>query len=472
MARDGRLRPTDVLRKDGTLKSAPAGSVRGLFASQTRSVVVANVQSQRNSGNGTKVAKPTSNISESDDSLLAAIPPTARIALGLFSAACLLVVIGLVWWVKRSEQIAAVSRCDAACVRAEQWLGPTGGAENAEAVIKALADALKQKRLPKDVSNRTASLLERVKVRKAELESEKIYDAIEKAIKGRRLGEAAKLLAKYIGTSHAKRVPEAQRLLQEVQEASTEGNIVAALVQLTEVDFARALSNGEISDGKVTRPELVSVRRSLVPKLLAQATKERERAQQKIAAERRSRIADIAERAAADTVNALQEGLQGLRPQAPPGALNSPLFEFGPNVQSQLIRELKKRLIAAAGDSDLADGAEQKMLAESQRWLGEVRLRLQAEIRDATRSRASKITPTPVPPGPFRQRFEALSQKRDVNSLRTWGQLKVLIASHGLSLDDIDWGEWHMANNTPMQDFSPEEREKYTRYLRLAAAGF
>lgn len=503
MAQDGTLKPTDLLSKDGAATSVQAGSIRGLFSPakeiQVESTTV-RATPELVSAVGTtpapQLSVPRPDLSNDDKSVdvertsllgklpvLSDVSPVVKTSLAVFVAACLLFVVWVVWFVKRSEQIAADRQSAVACAAVEKWLADPTHQTEATAAIRSLTIAVERGRLSAAAEQRARTVLDTAARKQAEIAEERsqreaqraaqqLFNAAEKAIAAKNPHDAVTLLTEYIGSVHASRVSEATSLLEEVKQASSEDEIVASLVRLSDDDFAQAQATGRIPDGKVTRPELAALRIAAVRKLVARAESERKKRLNAMAAEKAERIATIAERAATNSVQALERILQVLRPQAPAGALNSPLFAFREDAQSRLKQELTQRLIAAAGDSDVAEGVEQKMVAEGQRWLQEVQSRLEAEVREASRSRASRIIPSPVPPGPFRQRVETLSKQTDVDSLRTWGRLKVLIASRGLSLEDMDWGEWHLANKTPMQDFSPDELEKYKRYLQLAAAGY
>lgn len=473
MARDGRLRPTDLVQRDGMASWVPAGSVRGLFAAQSTAKVIPTTGAHRPSGQGPAACQVSARTPTSSRkvTLLGDVPHAVRVALGLFVVGSILFAFGIVWYVKRTESVAAIARCDDACEQAEAWLGGNGQQHDADHVTKALRDALRRPGIPEQTTRRTKDVLQRVNKRQAECAAERLFEASDEAIVAKNISEARRLLEQYLTNGHGGRRPDARRLLEEIDEATSETKIVAALADLPDHEFEQAVQSGDLPDGRVSRPELIDVRRVTALTLVARARQAREQKQKMLASERRRRVAAMAERAAVETVATLGAGLTVLRRNASPGVMQSPLLAFGADVQQELKQDLKQRLMTVVGDSDITDGVERKMLAESKQWISEIQLRLQDEIRDATRSRASRITPEPLPPGAFRRHFESLSRKTDVDSLRAWGNLKVLIARHGLTLDDIDWGEWHLANKTPIQDFSPEESDKYRRYLQLAAAG-
>jgi hypothetical protein len=72
----------------------------------------------------------------------------------------------------------------------------------------------------------------------------------------------------------------------------------------------------------------------------------------------------------------------------------------------------------------------------------------------------------------FRKQFEALDGKTDLDSLQTWGRMKLILARRGLTLNGLDWAEHQSNNRVAVASLEGEERTLYIKYLELVKDGW
>jgi len=130
----------------------------------------------------------------------------------------------------------------------------------------------------------------------------------------------------------------------------------------------------------------------------------------------------------------------------------------------------KEAIFAQQRESD-----RMRRVAEEQRRAGE------EERRAAEKTRQERIAASlqgpaynydgRFPKSSFRVRLEEAVLKSDIPSLRLERQLKLVLSSSGLTLNELDWAEHVFKNEIPTGELSPDELVKYRAYLKLLARG-
>ncbi len=134
-------------------------------------------------------------------------------------------------------------------------------------------------------------------------EADAVFDQAKQLIEVEHTSEAISLLRKYVVDPRATKKPEAQRLLDEAEVATSEGETQKSIAAMTDDQLAAAghsLGPGnslapEIPDGKVTDPSLKRVRAEIIARHLVAEIRRRSElkvaAEERIEAERQATIA-------------------------------------------------------------------------------------------------------------------------------------------------------------------------------------
>lgn len=135
------------------------------------------------------------------------------------------------------------------------------------------------------VRRRRKQLAEQARIEQAQREAIAILEDAKTQLDGREVADAITLLRKYVAHPHATEKDHAQRLLAEAETAVSDILTLDALIAMSAEEFDRVKTGAEMSDGKVTHPVLLAVRKETVQRNLDKAVQRRE--ESRIAAEKR-----------------------------------------------------------------------------------------------------------------------------------------------------------------------------------------
>ncbi len=202
---------------------------------------------------------------------------------GVSALACILF---LVWHSHSSHQAkiaAANGRISQAIATAQDMVAGNSPLDG-EAVERTLAEALGDQFATEksngesvldQVRQRREQLAEKASVEQAQRQATRIWDDAKRQIDANHITEAIILLRKYVADPHATDAVAAQRLLAEAETVS-DMLTIDALIAMTDEEFGRVKTSGEIQDGKVTHPVLTAARTETVQRNLNKAAQRRE----------------------------------------------------------------------------------------------------------------------------------------------------------------------------------------------------
>ncbi|MCB9953266.1 MAG: hypothetical protein H6824_20015 [Planctomycetaceae bacterium] len=203
---------------------------------------------------------------------------------GIFALACIFFV---VWHSHSSHQLQIASandRISDAVVSATEWIAGKSSLDG-EVVEQQLVVALQDDNATErtngeatlaQVRERLVQLAEEARIEKSEQDATAIFEDAKMRLNEKEVERAIELLGKYVTHPHATSKAEAQLLLAEAKIAVSDMLVVEVLVDMTDEDFDRVTTTGEISDGKVRHPILVVVRSETVRRNLKKAAQRRE----------------------------------------------------------------------------------------------------------------------------------------------------------------------------------------------------
>jgi len=275
---------------------------------------------------------------------------------GVFALACVLL---LAWHSYSSHQAtitAANDRISEAVASANEWIAGKSSLDG-EAVEQRLVDALQdhdatertdgQAALAR-VRQRREQLAEQARIELAEQEATAIFEDAKKRLDGNDVEKAIELIRKYVAHPHATEKTDAERLLTEAKTAVSDSLTLDTLMAMSDEEFARVKSSGQIKDDRVRHPILLAVRSETVQRNLDREVRRREeirvaeekrREAERLAAmerqrrEEERRIAEEAKRQAA--MKAEQE-----RIAARLARLRNPIDDNQPGLNSKLFEQV------------------------------------------------------------------------------------------------------------------------------------
>ncbi len=202
-----------------------------------------------------------------------------------------LVVVGavlfLVWHSRSLQQAkiaAANDRISQAVAAANEWM-TRKSLRDGDAIEQQLADALHDEvatqrgtgdSLLSEVRKRRDQLAEQVRIEQSQREAAALFNDAKRQIEARRITDASALLRRYVAHPHATEKPDAQRLLDEMETATSDALTLDALIALSNDDFSRVKAGGAIEDGRVTHPVVVAARNETVHRNVDKALQRRE----------------------------------------------------------------------------------------------------------------------------------------------------------------------------------------------------
>jgi hypothetical protein len=153
-------------------------------------------------------------------------------------------------------------------------------------------------------------MLEHVRQEVERRTREEVFESAEQAIATHRLQDATRLLNRYTTLFGAGRIEEARALLGEIDQATSEYEILNSLIGMTDEEFARVRTTNRIEDGKVTRPELQKARQAIVMRTVTRAAEQRQAIKERQVAEERARVEEAKRQREAEAVAARQRAEQ------------------------------------------------------------------------------------------------------------------------------------------------------------------
>jgi hypothetical protein len=202
----------------------------------------------------------------------------------------------VVWHTHSSHQaivVTANDRISEAVASANEWIAgssPLDGKVVEQRLVNALQSNAATERTHGEVSlaqvrQRQQQLVKQARIEQAQLKATSILEDAKARLDTEEVSDAVALLRIYLVHPHGTEKATAQRLLAEVETALSDTLTLDALVAMSVEEFDLVKSEGEIVDGKVSHPMLISVRKETVKRNLNKAFQLRE--QRRIAEEER-----------------------------------------------------------------------------------------------------------------------------------------------------------------------------------------
>lgn len=191
-------------------------------------------------------------------------------------------------WHSKSTRDAEVNEANTKVTQsisvAKDWLA-RGISENGEEVERGLtaaisydATTMKAEATPvlAEVRQRRGVLAEKARIAELERKAEQVLNEVQKDLESRRIPIALSKLKEYVANPHATKRPFAEKLAVDIEDAASEPSALKKLLAMTDEEFQRFRTSGELADKTSSTPTLTSIRRESLNRLLATAQTKRE----------------------------------------------------------------------------------------------------------------------------------------------------------------------------------------------------